>query len=340
MGRHMAATAVFTRAARAPQPSPFFRDRMLKMGLLVGVPLTLLQAEATRMAVGVAALPSAQQVALNVALSSAVYDHDRLPARGAPLQRALTRASAAYAASCYAAVPALWPMLPLLYVLHFGYADLKPTLGPWKPVFVGVAWMLATYASPMLYAGTVDATWVEPAYIVAAIATLSHFQDIPDRAEDELQGVRTVAVQYGEEVATAVGIAASLVTVALHLALAGYDPVRDGALDGALLLYAGDWAAGESAGAAGRRSAASALAASALVATLVDGGTAWIASGEILRMTEGTHAIAIELSVRIGEWVRMLPPPVSDWLKHALVWTLHAGDEVGSRLLQLYVDRL
>lgn len=292
-------------------------------GLLIGIPLTLLQCGVH---VHTGANVDVATVANNFAVCEAVYTADRLVDNeedATHWRMATARFAAGASTLFYASAPQTAVLAGLVPLLHLRYWNLKPYIAPVKPFFVAALWTVVVYFVPIWR--TMGVTHVDVPQCAAfflSISALSHATDIVDVAEDRDAGVYTPAVLMENE---CVQYAIALALASAFLDAFSLHPVP---LYDAITLTA---------------TASIVFNAVALSSLL---GFAFCASyamqhdykllNALLRSTERPHHIAIEYSTRIIEFAFTLDEP---WRSVIVQYTLALaswGDDVGHNMLQLY----
>ena len=165
-------------------------------GTFVSIPLTLLQAYSTHLPITV------EQTLLNVAISHAIYDGDRLS------DQPQAQTNIPYITTKAATVGSMYYLVQneqlfyafLVFLLNSYYKDFKTNIGPIKPFFVAFIWTLAIYFMPLAL-NDVDtiANPAQPLFIFSQIVGLSNKADIKDVAEDEANNIITPSVTLKEE---------------------------------------------------------------------------------------------------------------------------------------------
>ena len=290
-------------------------------GVFVGIPTPLLQC-LTHYQTGVPL--DAPTIFNNFAVSHAIYGADRISSTVAPLakERLTTRAAALASAGFYASSPHTLPLAPIVLGLHTSYSQVKPTIAPVKPFFVGAMWSLAIYGVPLLRQGT-PMDILTPAALMLSIASLSHAADVPDVEEDLEAGVFTPATQMSRAEATWYAAALSLSAAALHPPPTAYDAL----------------VASASIGIAANRSWTGAAVACAVVARDLDvHGKEYMRSlvETVIASSEGAHSVSLRALMDIVHSSSGIPEPWKGMLLEFVFSVLHAGDEAGGLLLGLY----
>ena len=312
--------------------------------VVVGVPLTLLQLGAQHAHTGVWPSLDLGLAAANCAMACAVYDADRLPANHTWAQalpsRAALLASTAYLASDAFTAPLALP----LGALHWHYADLKPHVASYKPLFVAACWVVACFYLPLLREHDLSAFWdgAPPAGMLMHMTGMSNAMDIPDVAEDAAAGVRTPAVRLGAQNAAYATTALVALGAVLHRACAvydGFDLSYDMLSFGALALAFGGPV----------RAWAALFALSFVVAGVPDAAVTASATPPdprmygvvaLLRSTESAHHAAIEMVSQLALHAHEMPELVRRIAIEATSAAMTAGDAVGSQILGLVADLL
>ena len=177
---------------------------MRTFGWTIGIPLTLLQ-------FGVHHHVPPDVVLNNFLLCNAVYDADRFDDTTSLPQRVVSTTSAAAVTASYVTDDRLRVLSPIVPILHFGYASLKPYIAPVKPFVVAGLWTtLVCYVPPHD-----DNLVMTSAALFLNVASLSHAIDIVDADDDRAQKIITPAVSMGRDESVQYAIALMLGSVAL-----------------------------------------------------------------------------------------------------------------------------
>lgn len=197
---------------------------LLPTGTFVGVPLTLLQMTTLHDTLGhwpalddMVALAS-----LNACMGHAVYDRDRLrdaPSDDDAILQTTTDGALHVASWMLGAHSAdTLPYALALYTLSTAYSDLKPCVAPIKPVFVAIAWMVATYYLPHTFL-TIPVPEDQTLNAVADFAQIcawSNVADVDDAEEDAQRGIRTPATRFSRPLVFGASLALILGAIACH----------------------------------------------------------------------------------------------------------------------------
>lgn len=193
---------------------------MILSGTFVAVPLLLLQSISIHNVIGVwpSRADALSLTAMNVLLSHSIYDEDRARDLFKPtdLPRISTKvATAAATGLLLSKSETEWAALSVVF-LHYFYADVKPIIAPFKPIFIGVSWGLATHNLPFDLLDIQQSTVYYPIAEIAQIAAWSNVADIGDIDDDREANVRTPATLLGRDHAQQFSLALILLSIWAH----------------------------------------------------------------------------------------------------------------------------
>lgn len=190
---------------------------MLLSGTLVSVPLFVLQENAYHLhtASWIASKEIGPIIALNILMSHAVYDADRVKERvtdeGIRGVYDLTTSYAMLSTSLIFQERHLDALIPLIFILHKRYAELKPYVASIKPFFVSLCWTIAVcfIPDPNMDATTFVSTFLQ-------MSAWSNIADINDIDEDLENSLETPAVRFGSSQAYLISLFCMLMSIVLH----------------------------------------------------------------------------------------------------------------------------
>ena len=189
-------------------------------GLSIGIPLTLLQSMSMNLHYGASIHPSFTpvQIASNFLISSAIYDSDRMDENTTKFEKGLVEANVVASLAYLSQDTWTLPLVPIVYFLKNDYSDIKPTIGPVKPFFVALFWVIAVYYLPLLHFHDLQGfnDIKTPLSLFLSLSAFSHAADINDIDEDFENEVITPAVRMGEIEAVNYAIACVLASIVIH----------------------------------------------------------------------------------------------------------------------------
>ena len=311
---------------------------MLLPGGSLGIPLTLLQLTATRLHTGSVPIIEPTLVAANFLLGSAIYGADRIDTNTTNLDKILVKSSTVGSLAYFSTDPWTLPIVPLIYILHEYYADLKKIIGPIKPFFVSVFWTIAIFYLPIAKSHNPDDfnDILTPATFFLSMSGFSHIADITDIEEDRNNEVYTPAVLMGKDEAIHFGLACILASVVIH-ELHPNHSVVDFVYDLASISVAVAFVNKEF------RYASMYIGIISILIRL------YISVNRIPRLdiilwilqsTESSHASAIDLATWLVKGTENIQQPYKKYLIESALKIIEIGDDVGHQLLLYYADLL
>tara|TARA_B100001741_G_scaffold313741_1_gene321597 strand:- start:1051 stop:1725 length:675 start_codon:yes stop_codon:yes gene_type:complete len=199
---------------------------MLLSGTFVSVPLLILQENAHHLHTShwIASSDILPTMAVNILMSHAVYDADRVKERVTDdtIRDAydLTTSSAMVLTSLFFQQQHKEALIPLIFILHKRYAELKPYVASVKPFFVSLCWSIAVCCIPD---ASLDATTFMSTLL--QMSAWSNVADIEDIEEDKTNNLNTPAVRLGTTPSYLVSILCICASIVLHTNGTFYDSV-------------------------------------------------------------------------------------------------------------------
>ena len=179
-------------------------NKILPTGTFVSIPLSILQANYYHIHSGMYLTTFDILVPLNICLAHAIYDWDRkknLDDMSIKHVYEKTTSAALIKASCTLNTSEqLQPLIPLLFLLHHFYEEIKREIYFFKPFFVAACWMCAVYVIPVIVEGDSfghDVT--TPLSCFSLLAAWSNFADVQDIDEDVKQQISTPSTILGRD---------------------------------------------------------------------------------------------------------------------------------------------
>tara|TARA_B100000683_G_scaffold67049_2_gene65828 strand:+ start:3069 stop:4010 length:942 start_codon:yes stop_codon:yes gene_type:complete len=308
--------------------------------VLVGIPLTLLEFGTQRLHYGTFPALSAHDIALNVCLAGAIYSQDRLPADAPLSQRLVPEVGLLGSTALLAQDAATLPFILPLWLLHYHYKDIKPSIAFLKPLVVALFWIVSCFYLPVFerhdWAALLDTH--TPLALGASMATFSFVADIPDREEDEDNGIHTPAVLCGDR-AEAVAAVAFAVATWVHVHSENYassDLIYDAICTAVFFRSIARERLLETLVAFAAASGATA----ALPTPPADVDSDVERAVSLLKSTNDVHARTIEFLVGVLHDLPQFPQPMRHAIVEACTFAMQSGDAIGAALLGVVEDVL
>lgn len=114
----------------------------------------------------------------------------------------------------------------ILLLFNAFYKQLKPKLGPLKPVFIGSMWIIASILLPSVaYSHNYEILQDFSSYLPPLLTIIgsSNIADIKDIDEDKEQNINTIPVIIGEEYSHYFTIVVMFISIIIHLNHPNYD---------------------------------------------------------------------------------------------------------------------